>query len=119
MLRTTLESGTRVLPKLGFIKARGSSLATGFLPWSRLVRSIHYNSSRQLLRLGVLFTVALLLTGCVMKNGTPTATNNAPQATVSSSSLDFGSQDIGIVSNPLSITVTNTGGGDLTVSGIS
>src|SRR5262249_1109651 len=65
-----------------------------------------------------LLAAALLAGGCAMTNGgTPNPGN--PQATVSPSSLDFGDQDIGTTSNSLSVTLTNTGGSDLVVSGVS
>lgn len=53
-----------------------------------------------------------------MKGGTA-GSGNAPQATFSSSSLDFGNQDIGTTSNPLSVTLANTGSADLVVSNVS
>jgi hypothetical protein len=51
--------------------------------------------------------------------GSPTASTNAPQAALSPSSLDFGDQDIGTSSNPLSVTLANTGNVDLLISNVS
>ncbi len=54
-----------------------------------------------------------------MKVGTPSPNTNSPQAAVSPSSIDFGDQDIGTTSNPLTVTLTNNGNADLVVSGVS
>ena len=43
----------------------------------------------------------------------------APQAGLSATSLDFGAQSMGTTSPPRAVTLTNTGGGTLTVSGIA
>jgi hypothetical protein len=50
--------------------------------------------------------------------GSATASSNAPQ-TASPSSLDFGNQDIGTTSSPLSVILANTGSTDLVVSSVS
>jgi len=49
--------------------------------------------------------------------GGSTSPAKTPQATFSPSSVDFGTQDIGTTSNPLSVTLSNTGNADLIVSG--
>src|SRR5215472_11425620 len=68
---------------------------------------------------GAMLAASLLLivflAGCAM-NGSASAPPTSPQAAFSPSSLDFGDQDIGTTSNPLSIMLANTGGADLVVS---
>ena len=64
---------------------------------------------------GTLLAVTLLITGCAMQGGS-TSPSKTPQATFSQSSVDFGNQDIGTTSNPLSVTLTNTGTADLVIS---
>ena len=64
--------------------------------------------------------LAFLIAGCGgggMKSAPPNV--RPAQASVSPSSLSFGIQDIGTTSNPQAVTLTNTGGSDLVVSGIS
>src|SRR5262249_47784447 len=55
---------------------------------------------------------------CATQGGSTTS-SKMPQATFSQSSVDFGTQDIGTTSGPLSVTLTNTGSADLVVSGAS
>lgn len=73
---------------------------------------------RQIIGACILSGSVLLAVGCAMK-GSATGSSNTPQATFSPSSVDFGNQDIGTTSNPLSVTLTNTGNADLVVSSMS
>ena len=76
------------------------------------------NLLRELTAASVLLA-AIVAAGCAMTKGGTTAPGNQPQATVSPAALDFGDQDIGTTTNPLPVTLTNTGGADLVVSGAS
>ena len=50
---------------------------------------------------------------------TGTGVVSAPAVTLSSSSLNFGNQTLGTTSPPQSVTVTNSGNAELTISGVS
>jgi Abnormal spindle-like microcephaly-assoc'd, ASPM-SPD-2-Hydin/Transmembrane protein 131-like N-terminal len=71
-----------------------------------------------LLAATVFLAVIFWANGCALTGTTPNP-NNAPHANASPSSLDFGDQDIGTTSSPLSVTLANSGGGDLVVSAVS
>lgn len=112
-LRKTVASGFRV------VNLEKSELTATLFPRRHCRRSNHGYSLRAFRAVSVLLAVHLLAAGCAMKSGTSAPNTNAPQAAVSPSSLDFGAQDIGTTSNPLSVTLANSGGSDLVVSGVS
>ena len=65
---------------------------------------------------------ALLMSACGVtgaSGGTTTPPPTSPQTSMAPSSQDFGDLDIGTASNPLPITISNTGSADLVISGLS
>jgi hypothetical protein len=115
-LRVTLASGFHVQESLRVFNVGESRFASKLFSHRK---PGWWNSFRGLPAASAFLTIALLTGGCAMKGGTPSPNNNTPQAAVSPASLDFGDQDIGTTSNPLSVTLTNTGGSNLVVSGVS
>ena len=101
-----------------FRRARFSARLLGLLAFLKNPRRCGVASLERIVRAGLFFGAALLAAGCGMK-GSVTGSNNSPQAALSPSSVDFGNQDIGTTSNPLSVTVANTGNADLTVTNVS
>jgi Abnormal spindle-like microcephaly-assoc'd, ASPM-SPD-2-Hydin len=62
------------------------------------------------------------LTGCgggSAGSGSTTSTAPSPSASFSTNTLSFGNEVVGTTSQPLSVTLTNSGTGSLTISGIS
>src|SRR5260370_583957 len=119
MARETIETNANTLGSLKFSNICHRRFATGF--WSRFEpkRSNHGGSFRMQPAASLLLVMAVLVEGCTMKGGTASPNTNSPQAAVSPSSIDFGDQDIGTTSNPLTVTLTNNGNADLVVSGVS
>ena len=65
------------------------------------------------------YNVALTPTQIQTDMNTPVGSGSFPAVTLSRISIDFGSQATGTSSAPQTVTLTNTGGATLTVSGIS
>jgi Transmembrane protein 131-like N-terminal/Abnormal spindle-like microcephaly-assoc'd, ASPM-SPD-2-Hydin len=118
-LRETVPSGFRVLENSGVFSINKSGFVAELLPHCKPTQRNHADSFRELIAASALLAMAFLAAGCAMKSGTPAPNNSTPQAAISPSSLDFGNQDIGTTSNPLSVTLANTGSSDLVVSGVS
>lgn len=67
-----------------------------------------------------IIVLELLVAGCGGAAGNPQSSSAAPaHASFSPAALDFGTQDVGATSSPITVTVTNTGGSNLVISGVS
>jgi hypothetical protein len=120
MHRESIAKGARIPKNPTFHLHRQPGFLTKSFAFLRATRWSDANSLPVLIAATTLLCVSLLPAGCAMNmKGSPTGSSNAPQAAFSPSSLDFGSQDIGTASNPLSITLANTGSADLVVSSAS
>src|SRR5262250_691487 len=115
MLRESVASGTRALANPSIHLSLPNTFPTRLCILLRAACRSDGKPAQQLLAASTVLGVALLTAGCTMK-GSTTDSSNAPQATSSPSSLDFGSQDVGIASSPLAVTLANTGNADLVVS---
>jgi hypothetical protein len=115
MHRESIAEGTRIQNNPTFHVHRQSGFLTKSFAF--LTCGSDANSLPALIAVTSLLCVSLLA-GCAMK-GSTTGSGSTPQATFSPSSLDFGNQDIGTASNPLSVTLANTGSADLVVSNVS
>ena len=118
MLRESVASGTRALANPSIHLSLPNTFPTRLCILLRAACRSDGKPAQQLLAASTVLGVALLTAGCTMK-GSTTDSSNAPQATSSPSSLDFGSQDVGIASSPLAVTLANTGNADLVVSNAS
>jgi hypothetical protein len=118
-LWVTLASGFRVAENLRVFKIEQSGSSSKLFFHQNPIRWNHGNSLPGLPAASVLLILAFFAAGCAMQGATPGPNNQTPQASASPSSLDFGDQDIGTTSNPLTVTLTNTGSSDLVVSGVS
>src|SRR5215472_2761002 len=114
MLRESVASGTGALANPTIHLSLRNTFPTRLCILLRAACRSDANSAQKLLAASTLLGVALLTVGCM--KGSTTVSSNTPQATFSPSSVDFGSQDVGIASSPLPVTLANTGNADLVVS---
>ncbi|HWZ46051.1 MAG TPA: choice-of-anchor D domain-containing protein [Candidatus Saccharimonadales bacterium] len=95
----------------------GTPALYGHMPRSLLVQTLAFA--------GGVSIIAFMMTGCGGTTSEPSAPpSNPPQASpahamATPSSLNFGAQQTGTTSSPVTVTISNIGGQDLVVSGVS